>query len=760
MKPFDEIDGTESGKVAHEDDIQAWPAAKFVVSARVAALLLSAGIVVGLISFFHGNDKPGVQKAIPSPLATKCEQVDTRACEPGFDKVLGESQKCVPCRVDFVSDGATRCMPCPPGKVSNPKKTECVEQLCRVSEWSGWGPCREKGVAQFVELNDTSYFHGLGVAETRSSAEAACSIHRVSCTGYSQFSDGSFHYGTKRGTKESSYTAVKSFEKRLNIWQRRDRIVLVQGTNCPSDMSEERKCSVKYSLLAGQQCPNVYTAHGSDGIGAVVKIDGTVEVFGSKVYPPELKVPHDKIVDAIQVYSTDHAFAVLTSEESVVSWGKSQYGGGHGIEYNVSFIATNVAAIAVIKHSGDVEAWGDPKAGGDPRESRLRRRLYSRALHGGSNRRHHLSKFIVGTGKSFCALHSSGGTIEAWGEPTYGGVTPDRVGNITHVFSTDRAFAAIGTGETLRVFGNRDYGGCDDETKSVHQDYLDSFSCRPPNSKLPSGGIKSVYTNSYAFAIVMNFQSAVFVWGKTRSGGCDEDLGGSSSVMHHGKKITKKFSCKPSGLNEVAVIFSTATAFCALKYDGSLQVWGSFFGGGCDAMRDMNLARAPQTFKPNGYSCLPLLAKGAIALSVVANMQAFVVVGDDKLGIVAWGNNRHGGCMAEDSAADDKGICLPVHLQYKKIKSVSMTRENFASIDEHGNIESWGYSLGVPPQLTAINFSTFLLSSTNDQIGDWGGAHYSKRYQNFFGALDHNQTFYAWNSKRNQDLSIVAGVAC
>ena len=25
MKPFDEIDGTESGKVAHEDDIQAWP---------------------------------------------------------------------------------------------------------------------------------------------------------------------------------------------------------------------------------------------------------------------------------------------------------------------------------------------------------------------------------------------------------------------------------------------------------------------------------------------------------------------------------------------------------------------------------------------------------------------------------------------------------------------------------------------------------------------------------------------------------------
>ena len=58
------------------------------------------------------------------------------------------------------------------------------------------------------------------------------------------------------------------------------------------------------------------------------------------------------------------------------------------------------------------------------------------------------------------------------------------------------------------------------------------------------------------------------VWGYEQNGGCDSGAD------------TTSYTCKPSGLSGVTTIFSTTSAFAALKSDGSVKVWGrNDFGG-------------------------------------------------------------------------------------------------------------------------------------------------------------------------------------
>ena len=285
----------------------------------------------------------------------------------------------------------------------------------------------------------------------------------------------------------------------------------------------------------------VVAVYSTVGAFAALKIDGSVVAWGDAGYGGT--TPGNVGSGVVAVYSTYAAFAALKSDGSVVAWGDSMYGGILSIvsittyddPYTYTSVESNLtsgvvavystyAAFTALKSDGSVQAWGDSTYGGSAPTNATTTNSGVVAVYS--------------TNEAFAALKTDGSVV-AWGYEGSGGTTPENViSNIVAVYSTYYAFAALKTDGSLVVWGGN-YSGID------------------PNIV---GGVVAVYSTFEAFAALKS-DGSVVAWGESYL------FGGTIPVNVN----------VGSG---VVAVYSTDYSFAALKTDGSVQVWGySDYGG-------------------------------------------------------------------------------------------------------------------------------------------------------------------------------------
>ena len=335
-------------------------------------------------------------------------------------------------------------------------------------------------------------------------------------------------------------------------------------------------------------------------------------------------------------FPNDSAFAAITSNGSVVTWGDASYGGdstiltGGNLTSDVKAVYSNPWAFAALKTDGSVVTWGDATYGGD-----------STNLTGGN-----LSSNVTAVysnGGAFAALKDNGSVV-TWGRADYGGNSASVAGNLTSnvtavysntdtLYSNGGAFAALKTDGSVVTWGNYLRGG---------------------NSQNPSGGnltsgVTAVYSNSGAFA-ALKADGSVVNWGSSLFGGNSRNPSGGNFT---------------SG---VTAVYSTLGAFAALKDNGSVVTWGDpGYGGNSTILTGGNLTSNVTAVYSNGDAFAALKADGSV---------------------VTWGFAGTGGnSTIWDGGNNYTSVASSLS---SNVTAVYSTGSAFAALKTDGSVVTWG----------------------------------------------------------------------
>ncbi|MGL1958663.1 MAG: tandem-95 repeat protein [Colwellia sp.] len=376
------------------------------------------------------------------------------------------------------------------------------------------------------------------------------------------------------------------------------------------------------------------------------------------------------------IYSTHYAFAALSTDDSVVTWGNSYYGGnssGVTLTDVESIYSTNEAFVA-LKTDGTVVTWGDSINGGD--SSAVTTNLIN-------------IESIYSTETAFAALKTDG-TVVTWGNPSYGGDSSSvTLIEVETIYSTSTAFAALKTDGTVVTWGGSSDGG--------------------DSSGVTLTDVERIYSNPYAFA-ALKTDGSVVTWGQLGRG---SDSSGVTSLLTNVKSIYSTryafAALKANGtvvtwgdsseggdgsgvtLTEVESIYSTRYAFAALKTDGTVVTWGNSSNGGDSSSVTLTNIE-----------------------SIYSARYAFAALKTDGT-VVTWGYSSNGG--------DSSGVTLT------DVASIYSTPYAFAALKIDGAVITWGHSpwggdsSGVA--LTKVNtiystVSAFAALKTNGSVVTWG----------------------------------------
>lgn len=283
---------------------------------------------------------------------------------------------------------------------------------------------------------------------------------------------------------------------------------------------------------------------------------------------------------------------------------------------------SNYGAFAAIKLDGSVITWGNTAYGGDTRtihttEEYLKYFDVTFLFAKLTNVTH-----VFSSEQAFAALKLDG-SVTTWGKSKYGGdsggVASKLSSGVVSISSTKEAFAAIKSDGSVVAWGG--YGG---DTRNV--------------SQLLASGVVKVFSTDQAFAALKSSGSIV-TWGNPYNGG------DSSSV-------------KSNISSGVSNIFSTDGAFAALKTDGSVATWGSSDSGG-----DSSLVKK-------------FLSEGVV--NIFTNSRSFAALKADG-SVCAWGDISVGGDI---SGVKEKLL--------SGVVSISSTSTAFAALKKDGSVVTWG----------------------------------------------------------------------
>jgi alpha-tubulin suppressor-like RCC1 family protein len=249
-----------------------------------------------------------------------------------------------------------------------------------------------------------------------------------------------------------------------------------------------------------------------------------------------------------EIYSTEHAFAALRSDGSVVTWSSMYHGGdSSGVDFNGPYNDLSVVrifstddAFAALRNDGSIVTWGNLLHGGNS----------SQVDFDGPGNNLSVSD-VFSTSRSFAALRSDGSVV-SWGEPSSGGDSSgvdfngeDNNLMVSQIVSNSAAFAALRNNGTVVTWGSPFRGGI-----SSHVDFDGS------NDSLK---VSFLYSTAFGFSAVRNDGSAVR-WGQYGYDG--KDLDG------------------PDNNLSILQMVSNSGASAALRSDGSIVTWGPSFLGG------------------------------------------------------------------------------------------------------------------------------------------------------------------------------------
>ena len=164
-------------------------------------------------------------------------------------------------------------------------------------------------------------------------------------------------------------------------------------------------------------------------------------------------------------FKNSYAFAALKTDGSVVTWGDEDYGGDSSsvrldLSSDVTQIFSTQYAFAALKANGSVVTWGVNWGGGD-------KSIYNPTTQTYTSVSSHLTEVtqIFSTSSAFAALKKNGSVV-TWGNDDYGGTAPSKVNDapdtssdkVTQIFSTKVAFAALKNDGSVVTWGY-DHGG-------------------------------------------------------------------------------------------------------------------------------------------------------------------------------------------------------------------------------------------------------------------------------------------------------------
>ena len=335
---------------------------------------------------------------------------------------------------------------------------------------------------------------------------------------------------------------------------------------------------------------------------------------------------------------------------------------GSGLE-QTEFFSTE-RAFAALKPSGVVITWGDSGFGGD--SSEVADELTCGVVK------------IFATSKAFAALKSDGSVV-TWGNANGGGnslsVSSQLTDGVQEIVSSQKAFVAIKKDGSLVIWGDRYSGG---EPSVMRESYRqdrewEAFPLHPSLLDGSQGKVRKVVASDYAFAAILEDNAtppnkSVFVWGDELYGG---DLAihsvagrlGYSEDSRNGQYISSARMKDISPLLESGVedIFSTGSAFAALKSNGSVVTWGTKDeGGDSDSVHGKIQSGVSKVF---------------------SNKTAFAVLKSDG-SVVSWGNRRNGGDFSSASLDLQSGV-----------SDIISNDEGFTAIKSDGSVVIWGQEL-------------------------------------------------------------------
>ena len=146
------------------------------------------------------------------------------------------------------------------------------------------------------------------------------------------------------------------------------------------------------------------------------------------------------------ILTSPYAGVILTEDYKLYGWGKEGNGNLPSNKIDIISVGFTRTAFAAISKDGQLSSWGVASAGGSlPNDI---------SLKGGF-------KYVVGTRSAFCAQNYSN-EIVAWGADSYGGTIPSNITNIKnikYVVATDGAFSILTTDGDVYSWGHEDYGG-------------------------------------------------------------------------------------------------------------------------------------------------------------------------------------------------------------------------------------------------------------------------------------------------------------
>jgi len=304
------------------------------------------------------------------------------------------------------------------------------------------------------------------------------------------------------------------------------------------------------------------------GTAGFVALKGGLEAiqWGPREPPNDTVASHlaGRSVEDIQdVIATRLGYAIHFKNGSVVSWGNFCSVNGLDVQLSdgVCQVCVSDHLFAALKSDGSVLVWGKrsllcerlPVPGGDGSDQSGAVSMISSGV---------VRLFSVGCG--FIAQKDDGGVV-AW-EQMEMGPTGRGCGDPVSVEQASRRGASSFLKEVRRAcvaFA----GLFEDGSVAVwNWDWeLGERSSHVPAPDLKSG-VRTIVCNTYAFAALKE-DGSVVTWGEATSGG-------DSSAVH---------SDLSSGVTEVV---ATGQAFAAIKEDGTIVTWGdALYGGECGAVQ-------------------------------------------------------------------------------------------------------------------------------------------------------------------------------
>jgi Ca2+-binding RTX toxin-like protein/alpha-tubulin suppressor-like RCC1 family protein len=295
---------------------------------------------------------------------------------------------------------------------------------------------------------------------------------------------------------------------------------------------------------------------------AALREDGSVVTWGIINGGGDSSIVSDKLdgrVNTLQISSTWAAFAALREDGSVVTWGLDSYGGNsNGVmdkldgTIDVIQVVATTEAFAALREDGSVITWGDYTRGG-----------YTAPLADKLNGTIEVKK-IFASGYGFAALCADGSVL-TWGATDNSHVKDDLDGrvDVVQIYSNYYGFAALREDGSVVTWGA--YGTGD---SSIVAEKLDGRI-----------DVTNVFSTAGAFA-ALRVDGSVVTWGGGSDGGFYDGIfydGGDSSMV----------ADKLDGTIDVLRIYSTNSAFAALREDGSVVTWGyGEYGGDSSTVAD------------------------------------------------------------------------------------------------------------------------------------------------------------------------------